>query len=458
MDDFNRNVINENFDRTVLAEIAQNLHPEAPEIYGKTLIFAVNDAHADRIVNILRDIYEEQKLDGTAIQKITGYTHDGRPKRIRAAIKNFKNERFPSIAVTVDLLSTGVDVPKITALVFMRRVKSRILFEQMLGRATRLCKEINKDHFEIYDPVGVYDALAPFSDMKLVAVNPQATFTDLLNGFAVMTDSGEIRNQVNQILARLQRKRRVMDERTREQFASVTGKTPEAFIVSVRDAAPGEARDALLSNADALRLLDERTGRVPRYVVISDAPDELLSHERGYGHGQKPEDYLEAFSAYLKENLNEITALRVLCTRPEELTRESLKQLRLTLEREGFTALQLNGAISQMTNEEIAADIVTCIRHYAIGAELCGHEERIRGVVAKLKAAHDFTPEELRWIDRMERYLLEELVLTESAFDEDGRFRAEGGFRRIDKIFGNRLKNILAELNGFLYDDGGQSA
>ena len=150
--------------------------------------------------------------------------------------------------------------------------------------------------------------------------------------------------------------------------------------------------------------------------------------------------------------------MRVLCTRPEELTRESLKQLRLTLEREGFTALQLNGAISQMTNEEIAADIITCIRHYAIGAELRGHEERIRGAVTKLKAAHDFTPEELRWIDRMEQYLLKESVLTESAFDEDGRFRAEGGFRRIDKIFGNRLKNVLAELNGFLYDDGGESA
>ena len=129
-----------------------------------------------------------------------------------------------------------------------------------------------------------------------------------------------------------------------------------------------------------------------------------------------------------------------MCTRPGELNRESLKQLSLTLEREGFTLLQLNGAISQMKNQEIAADIINCIRHYAIGAELRDHEERTRGTVAKLKAAHDFTPEELRWIGRMERYLLEESALTESAFDEDGRFQAEGGFRRIDKIFGNRLK------------------
>ena len=273
-----------------------------------------------------------------------------------------------------------------------------------------------------------------------------------------MTEEGEIGKQVNQILARLQRKRRVMDERTREQFASVTGETPERFIERVRNATPPEARDVLLSHADALRLLDGRTGGVTRYVVVSDAPDELLSHERGYGRGQKPEDYLEAFSAYLRENLNEITALRVLCTRPGELTRESLKQLRLTLEREGFTLLQLNGAVSRMSNQEITADIVSLIRRYAIGAELRGHEERICGAVKKLKAAHDFTPEELRWIDRMESYLLEELVLTESTFDEDGRFRAEGGFRRIDRIFRNNLKNVLAELNAFLYDDGGESA
>lgn len=53
----------------------------------------------------------------------------------------------------------------------MRRVKSRILFEQMLGRATRLCPEIHKTHFEIYDPVGVYDSLEPVNTMKPVVTD-----------------------------------------------------------------------------------------------------------------------------------------------------------------------------------------------------------------------------------------------------------------------------------------------
>jgi type I restriction enzyme R subunit len=67
-------------------------------------------------------------------------------------------ETNPNIVVTVDLLTTGIDVPEITNIVFLRRVQSRILYEQMLGRATRLCPEIHKDKFTIYDAVGIYDA------------------------------------------------------------------------------------------------------------------------------------------------------------------------------------------------------------------------------------------------------------------------------------------------------------
>ena len=86
------------------------------------------------------------------------------------------------------------------------------------------------------------------------------------------------------------------------------------------------------------------------------------------------------------------------------------------------------------------------------------HGERIHGAIEKLKAAHDFSSEELRWISRMEKYLMEESVLTVSVFDEDGRFRAEGGFQRIDRIFRRKLKSVVAELNDYLYDDGGKIA
>ena len=125
---------------------------------------------------------------------------------------------------------------------------------------------------------------------------------------------------------------------------------------------------------------------------------------------------------------------------------------------EGFTTQQLNTAISQLTNEEMAADIISLIRRYAIGSTLISHEARIRRAVDKLKKAHNFTKQELSWISRMEKYLMEESVLNITVFDEDSRFKSNGGFAKINKVFANKLESIVLELNEYLYDDGGRTA
>ncbi len=459
VESFNRQVITEPFNRTVLAEIAREIDPESPETQGKTLIYAVNDDHADLIVKILKEIYAETGVDNDAIMKITGSVGGGNKKKVKDAIKRFKNERFPSVAVTVDLLTTGIDVPAITTLVFMRRVKSRILFEQMMGRATRLCPEIHKTHFEIYDPVGVYGSLEAVNTMKPVVANPSTTFEQLLEGLEVMDDADRVRNQIDQIIAKLQRKKRHMDSKTMEHFMSMTGgQDPVKFIADIQQRSPEDAKNRLLANGELFKMLGQLKPDMRRPVVISDHEDELLEHSRGYGSGSKPEDYLDAFAEYIKTNRNEIAALNILCTRPKELTREGLKSLRLTLDREGFTTQQLNTAVSQMTNEEIAADMISLIRRYAIGSALISHEARIRRAVDKLKKAHNFSKQELSWIARMEKYLLEESVLNVTVFDEDGRFQAQGGFAKINKVFGNQLESIILELNEYLYDDGGEIA
>lgn len=193
VDKFNRKVITEPFNRAVLEEIARDIDPETPEVQGKTLIYAVDDQHADLIVKILKEIYAKTGVDNDAIMKITGSVGGGNKKKVEEAIKRFKNERYPSVVVTVDLLTTGIDVPEITTLVFMRRVKSRILFEQMLGRATRLCPAIHKTHFEIYDPVGVYESLEDVNTMKPVVANPAASFAQLLEGLEVLQDDRQVK-------------------------------------------------------------------------------------------------------------------------------------------------------------------------------------------------------------------------------------------------------------------------
>ena len=459
VEQFNRKVITRSFNEAVLAEIAKDIDPENPEEQGKTLIYAVDDQHADMIVDILKNIYAEYGVDNDAIMKITGSVGGGNPKKVQEAIKRFKNERYPSIAVTVDLLTTGIDVPQITNLVFLRRVKSRILFEQMLGRATRLCPKIHKTHFEIYDPVGVYESLEPVNTMKPVVANPSASFEQLLDGLEVLEDEKQIEYQIDQIIAKLQRKKRKLDSKTLEHFVSMTGgMDPTQFIQQLEKEPMQQARNRLLAHRDLFKLLAENRANGGRPVVISDAPDELVSHTRGYGTGSRPEDYLDAFADYVKANINAIAALNIVCTRPKELTRASLKDLRLTLDREGFTTQQLNTAVSELTNEEMAADIISLIRRYAIGSTLISHEARIRRAVDKLKKAHKFTAIEQKWIGRMEKYLLEESVLNVSVFDEDTRFRNEGGFKKIDRIFQNKLESIVLELNEYLYDDGGRSA
>ena len=457
---FNRQVITRSFNETVLTGIARSIDPENPKESGKTLIYAVNDDHADMIVDILKNHFAETGVDTGAIMKITGSVGGGNPKKVEEAIKRFKNEDYPSVVVTVDLLTTGIDVPEINTLVFMRRVKSRILFEQMLGRATRLCPSIKKTHFEIHDPVGVYDSLQDVNTMKPVVANPTATFEHLLDGLTVIDDEKQLENQINQIIAKLQRKKRNLDTKTLEHFSSMTGgMTPEQFIADIKHRPATDARSRLLAHQELFALLQAHKTNGGRPVVISDKEDELLDHTRGYGAKQaRPEDYLDAFSQYVTTNMNTIAALKIICTRPRDLTRSSLKELKLALDREGFTTQQLNTAIKELTNEEIAADIISLIRRYSIGSALISHEARIRRAVDKLKKAHKFTQQELGWISRMEKYLLEESVLNVGVFDEDSRFKSKGGFAKINKAFANKLESIVLELNEYLYDDGGRTA
>lgn len=457
VDDFNRTVITENFDRTVLQEIARGIDPEER---AKTLIFAVSDAHADRIVNILREIYSEEGVPAEAILKITGSVGGGDRKKVLAAVSRFKNEHYPTVAVTVDLLTTGVDVREISTLVFMRRVKSRILFEQMLGRATRLCPEIGKTHFEIYDPVGVYESLSPVITMPSV-VSAKDTFEDLLEGLSRAAGEEEMKNSALRIVARLQGKKKHLSDEAKETFEEAAGKTIEDYIADVREEIrrdPGKAKDTLLAAADLLKRFDEKgesaSGRPP--IVISDKDDALLEHSRIFGKEQKPEDYLAEFETYIRTHRNEIDALEIICTRPKTLTKESLRSLARTLAKEGFTTRNLSNALSQTTNKEILTDLITLIRRAAIGSPLISHEARVRGAMEKLRANHKFDAIQLKWLKTIENCLTNETdsVFTEASFAEDIRLKNKGGFKQGNKAFKGELSAIVSELNDYLYDDG----
>ncbi len=473
IDSFNRKVITEPFNRTVLNEIAWDLNPDGQE---KTLIYAVDDKHADLIVKILKEIYSEGGVDNDAVMKITGSVAGGNKKKISEAIKRFKNEAYPKIVVTVDLLTTGIDVPQIVNLVFMRRIKSRILFEQMLGRATRPCPSIGKTNFEIYDPVGVYESLQEVSNMKPVVSNPNTSFEDLLNGLTMAKTADEKSYLIDTIVAKLQRKRFSVSEKALEHFIYLTeGQSIDSFAKSIRSnkksaelaetvvnpiVTPTELSDivdAIISHKEAFIVLDKDKMRHKRSVIIDNHPDEVVERTRGYGEGQKPEDYLESFKTFITNNMNNIVALKTVCTRPSELTRESLKGLKLELDRHDFTESQLNTAWKEMTNQDIVADIIAFIRQQVLGSTLISHETRVKNAFAKLKLNHRFNKTQLDWLGRIEKVMLEETVLDMQIF-EIGAFKNAGGFNIIDRRFGGKLNDIIVELNRYLYEDGGNVA
>ncbi|OAB81850.1 type I restriction-modification system endonuclease [Cochleicola gelatinilyticus] len=446
IEQFNKLVITESFNREVLRELVNHIDPEGDE---KTLIFAVRDSHADTIVMILKEEFAAKYGDipqGT-IEKITGKAYD--PELLT---KRFKNEKFPSIAVTVDLLTTGIDVPAICNLVFLRRVSSRILYEQMIGRATRKCDDIGKEYFTIYDAVRVHEALNDYTQMKPVN-NPATTFTQLVEELDSIDTEERTKSQIEQIIAKIQRKRRRIEEDSFEEFQYFAdGLEPQELIDKMKTSQTAEVVAIIKKHKRLWAYLDTKVYR-PKHQLVSDHTDEVLGIERDYGNANKPEDYIDNFKKFIAENQNKIVALKAVVTSPSSLDRASLKELKLLLDQEGFNARTLNTAWKNAKNEDIAADIISFIRTLALDVALVPHEERINNAFEKVKKLRNWNKVQEKWLTRFQAQLLAETVLTKEDLDKDP-FKEGGGYKRLNKIFDDDVDAILKVLNTHLYSEG----
>lgn len=441
---FNRQVLSEAFNRTVVRELVKHLDPDGEE---KTLIFAASDSHADTLVGLLKEEFAAigVAVADDAIQKITGKSYN--PQEL---LKRYRNEKYPTIAVTVDLLTTGIDVPAICNLVFMRRVKSRILYEQMLGRATRRCDDIGKETFRIFDAVRLYETLEAYTQMKPVVVNPHATFGQLAQELPAIDAPDRAKQHLEQMLAKLQRSKRRLTPEQEQTFAyAAGGMSPDALVRALRDQPLAESLDQVARLGTLWRFLDE--ARAPgQPVYVSEHADALLGVEVGYGTARRPEDYLENFTRFIQDNQNTITALRIVCTRPAELTRADLKDLLLVLAQQGYQPRALTTAWRQARNEDIAADVVSLIRTLALGSALEPHEARIRRAVNHVRGLQPWNKVQQRWLDRFEKQLLAETVLQVEDLDASP-FAEDGGFPRLNAIFDQQLPRIIQTINQQLY-------
>lgn len=442
---FNKKVHTRAFNRAVAEAIAAECPPDQP---GKTLLFAANNDHADILVDellaALTAEYGPQSHD--IVEKITG-SIDKPLDRIKA----FKNDPRPKYVVTVDLLTTGIDVPAITNLVFVRRVNSRILYDQMIGRATRRCDEIGKEYFRIFDAVDIYANLQDVTDMRPVVVDPGLTFGTLAGDIERATTDEDRAFVRDQIVVKLRQRIKYINDDRREALELVVG--PLVNLADRLKDAPAADTIALFRQHPSLAtVLDAANqARTGDGIYISEHEDELVSIEDDFGEKATPGDYIESFETYVRDNMNAVPAMIAATQRPRELTRKELKELAILLDAKGFSEARLRRAYGSARNADIAAHIIGFVRQAALGDPLVAYETRVDNGVQRILASRTWTAKQKQWLARIGRVLRAQPV-GDPEILSDPLFAQHGGFAVVDREFDSGLGEVLKDLNAAIWD------
>jgi type I restriction enzyme R subunit len=444
--EFNKKVLTRRFNRAVADAIARECPPSER---GKTLLFATRDDHADVLVEELRaaltEEYGPQPHD--LVEKITGSVD-----KPLARIKAFKNDPRPKYVVTVDLLTTGIDVPAITNLVFVRRVNSRILYDQMIGRATRRCDEIGKEYFRIFDAVDIYANLQDVTDMRPVVVDPALSFATLI-GDLERASTDEDRNFVrDQIIVKLRQRIKYIEGTQRDTLETVLGPLTE-LPDRLRATAALDTLALFRQHPLLATILDRASPERRRDgVYISEHEDELVSVEDDFGGRASPGDYIESFEAFVRANMNAAPALIAATQKPRELTRKELKALAVLLDENGFSEASLRQAYGRVRNADIAAHIIGFVRQAAIGDPLVPYETRVENGVQRIIASRSWTATQRQWLIRIGRVLKAQPV-GDPEILADPLFAQAGGFETVDRAFDHGLGDVLKDLNTAIWDN-----
>ncbi|PWQ92493.1 type I restriction-modification system endonuclease [Leucothrix pacifica] len=460
---FNHRVINENFNRVICEELVNELDPFGEE---KTLIFCATDRHADMVKRLLDAAFKKEYCDEyqqAAVEKITGQSD-----KVSQLISRYKNERYPNIAITVDLLTTGIDVPKICHLVFMRRVKSRILYEQMIGRATRRCDDIGKTEFRIYDPVDIYAALEDVNTMKPLVKDPSITIEQLVEELtepaklekalnAPGDQKGEsqadaVLSQLGQKVMRILRKAEKKAETNPEvknklnELEARWGVEPKKLHNHLHKLGPTQAAQFINEHQGLVGQLSDVKALVgsERQPIISEHEDEVKERTKSYGTYSRPEDYLDSFNHFINSNINESAALAVIVNRPRDLTRQQLKEVRLLLDDKGYNETSLRAAVRSQSNQDIAASIIGYVRQAALGEPLVPFEQRVAQAMQTIYQRQAWKPNQRKWLDRLAKQLVLEVIIDQESVNK--RFSSHGGAKQLDKVLGNQLDSVLEDL------------
>lgn len=454
--DIEQKVTSPDSNRKILEEIKKYAldHEAQYNRFPKTLIFAVNDlphtSHADQLVDNARDVFGR---GDSFVQKITGSPTVDRPLQ---RIREFRNRPQPGIVVTVDMLSTGVDIPDLEYIVFLRPVKSRILFEQMIGRGTRKGELYpDKSHFVVFD---CFDGtlLEYFKKVTAITAEPpqkeSRTIAEIIENIWQNRDR-EYNSRC--LVKRLQRIDKEMSGEAREQFTTYIpdgdmGRFAAGLLRSLKDEFTTTIK--LLRDKNFQDLLVNYQRKKRTFVIAEEAKDEVSSEwkVRGAdGAEYKPADYLAAFAEFVKNNPSHIEAISILLKRPKNWGTEPLSELQKKLADapQRFTIKNLQAA-HKLRYDKALADVISMVKHAADGENpLLSAEERVDIAFKRVTDGKDFTHEQKQWLERIRAHLVQNLAIDEDDFDIFPIFERAGSRGRAEKVFEGQFPQIIQQFN-----------
>ena len=500
-----KEIVNPNQIRLIIKTFKEHL----PEIFPdrltekgefeipKTLIFAKTDSHADDIINIVREEFGE---GNSFCKKITYLNKDEDPKSVLA---QFRNDYFPRIAVTVDMIATGTDVKPLECLLFMRDVRSRNYFEQMKGRGTRIITlddlrkvtptaKHTKDHFVIVDAVGVTKSIK--SDSRPLEKKPGVPLKDLLGAIAVGNRDEELFSSLANRLTRLEKQ---VTEQEKQQFSEkAEGKTLKQVVNELLQAYNPDVLDDLKAKVETemagespmakeeafnklhdelkekaaevfhssdLREYIDNVRRAHEQTIDITNPDTLLNKGWATDSKEKAENLVADFKAWIAQHQDEITALQIFYTQPyrrRELNYKMIQEVleKLKLERPLLAPMQVWRAYEQLEKatgspkSELIALVSLLRRISGVDSTLIDYSNKVdlnfRDWILKKNAGQHnrFTEEQMQWLRMIKDHIATSIHLDVDDLDYTP-FDAEGGKGKMWQLFGEQMDEIINELN-----------
>jgi len=492
-----KDIVNKNQIRTIIQAFKDNyqrIFPGRDEL-PKTLIFAKDDSHAEDIITITREVFDE---DYNFCKKIT-YKAVEDTKSLLAQLRNDYN---PRIAVTVDLIATGTDVKPLEILIFMRDVRSRNYFEQMKGRGTRTMSlddlkkvtpsaKYTKDHFVIIDAVGVTKSVK--TDSRPLDRKPNTPLKNLLESVMVGVIDEDLFTTLAGRLARLEI---AIPKETNTKITEVIGAPLNAVVKDLLNAYDADkieeiaiSENQLGSNqppteeqkTEAQELLADKaqryfTGEVVTFIentrkaleqiVDTHNPDNLLLADWSNKTQEDSLKLVNEFIDYIEGHKAEIAALQFFYSEPykrRELNLKMVKDLLAKIKQDKPTLLpvriwrayeQLDG-ISQASPKNELVALVSLIRR------VIGLDE----VITPLKATVDknfkdwvfakqagtlkFNEEQMIWLRMIKDHIASSFSVDKAAL-EYTPFIEKGGLTRMWELFGELVDIVIDEMNGSL--------